>query len=54
MSSPSKIMRPLADGSRPEIALNVVVLPAPFAPIRVTSSPLRTVSDTRLSASTLP
>jgi hypothetical protein len=40
MSSPSKMSRPPAGVTSPEIALSVVVLPAPFAPISVTSSPL--------------
>jgi hypothetical protein len=40
-----------ADGlTSPEIAFNVVDLPAPFAPISVTISPSFTVSETPLSA----
>ncbi len=34
---PSKVIVPLASGSIPLIAFSVVVLPAPFAPMRVTS-----------------
>jgi len=36
------------------MVLSVEVLPAPLAPITVTSSPPRTSSDTPLSASTFP
>ena len=34
-------MRPALGASTPDIAFSVVVLPAPLAPIRLTSSPLR-------------
>ena len=54
MSTPSKRIVPLAGGSRPEMALRVDDLPAPLAPMTVTSSPLRTFSETPLMASTLP
>ena len=54
MSLPSNTMRPELSGTTPEIVLSVVVLPAPLAPIRVTTSPCATVHDTPLSASTLP
>jgi len=50
MSLPSNVMRPLFGASRPVIARSVVDLPAPFAPSRVTTSPLRTVRDTSRSA----
>src|SRR6266511_2439926 len=42
MSSPAKRMRPDATGRMPEIARIVVDLPAPFAPIRATTSPSST------------
>ena len=42
MSSPSKVIVPLVTGRTPEIVLRVVVLPAPFAPMRVTISPSST------------
>ena len=54
ISRPSKVMRPLDTGRTPEIVLRVVVLPAPLAPMSVTISPSSTVTDTPLSASTLP
>src|SRR5215510_7377296 len=54
MSSPSKAIRPALGTSTPEIAFNGVVLPAPLAPMRVTSSPLRTSKDSPRTAATLP
>src|SRR3954466_6186439 len=51
---PSKVMAPEASGSSPLIARSVVVLPAPLAPISVTSSPSRTSRLTPRSAGTLP
>ena len=54
MSSPSKVTRPALGGSTPEIAFSVVVLPAPLAPIRLTSSPLFTSSERPRTAATLP
>ena len=54
MSWASNTIVPAIGCNKPEIAFKVVVLPAPFAPIRATSSPLPTVSDTRLSAITWP
>ena len=54
MSSPSKAMRPAAGRRMPEIAFKVVVLPAPLAPMRVTSSPSRTSSVRSRTALTLP
>src|SRR5262249_47656378 len=53
-SSPSNRMRPAAGTSRPEIALSVVVLPAPLAPISTTSSARSTVIETSATAATLP
>ena len=54
MSSPRKAMRPAAGASTPEIAFKVVVLPAPLAPISVTSSPCFTAMVRSRTASTLP
>src|ERR1700688_3420977 len=53
-SSPSNRMRPAAGVIRPEIALRVVVLPAPLAPISTTSSPRRTSIERSRTAATLP
>src|SRR5882724_7982924 len=36
---PSRMIRPLATGTKPDIALKKVVLPAPFGPIRPRISP---------------
>src|SRR5215813_7585883 len=44
--APSKLMLPAASGTIPEIVLNSVVLPAPFAPITATSSPAFTSIET--------
>ena len=44
----------MVSGRMPEIARIVVVLPAPFAPIRVTSSPSSTDSEIPCSASIRP
>ena len=49
-----EMMRPTAGRMRPEIVRRVVVLPAPFAPMRVTSSPRRTSSESSRTAATLP
>src|SRR3990172_1548827 len=54
MSSPRNVMRPAAGASTPEIARKVVVLPAPLAPINVTSSPWFTSIDNSRTAATLP
>ena len=54
MSRPSNTIVPAVGCNNPEIAFKVVVLPAPFAPIKATSWPLPTVSDTPLSAVTWP
>jgi hypothetical protein len=43
-------MSPSAGGCRPVMALSVVVLPAPLAPISETSSPSRTSKLTPLTA----
>ena len=36
------------EGTKPDTALRIVVLPAPFVPMRPTTSPLRTSSETSL------
>src|SRR6478609_7218690 len=54
MSWPSKTMDPWDSGLIPEIARMVVVLPAPLAPIRVTSSPSSTDNEMPCSASIRP
>ncbi len=54
MSVRSNRIAPLATGSKPEIARKSVVLPAPLAPISATSWPRSTVSETPLTAITLP
>ncbi len=50
MSRPWKLMRPLRGWLTPLIERRVVDLPAPFAPISVTTSPSCTFSETPLSA----
>src|SRR2546421_1135439 len=47
---PRYSMSPAATGWMPVMAFSVVVLPAPFAPMRLTSSPSRTSNDTPLTA----
>src|SRR6476469_5723894 len=54
MSWPSNQIDPLVNGRIPEMARMVVVLPAPFAPISVTSSPSSTDSEMPCSASMRP
>jgi hypothetical protein len=43
-------MRPDVAGSRREMKLNSVVLPAPFGPIKATTSPALTAIDTSETA----
>ena len=50
MLRPMNSMSPPAAGWVPVIAFSVVVLPAPLAPIRLTSSPSRTSNDTPFTA----
>ena len=50
MSRPSNHTEPDVSGRSPEIARIVVVLPAPFAPSSVTSSPSCTTNETPCSA----
>lgn len=57
MSLPSRIILPESVRNEPAIALNIVDLPAPFAPIIVMKSPSSTLSERSLSAtfsSTVP
>src|SRR6478735_10795753 len=54
MSLPSNQIEPVVSGRIPEIARMVVVLPAPLAPIRVTSSPSSTDNEMPCSASIRP
>ena len=52
--SPPSLTSPLEGRSIAAIALSVVVLPAPFAPIRHTSSPSRTSRSTPFTAAMPP
>jgi hypothetical protein len=54
MRWPSKRISPREIGASPEIALSVVLLPAPLAPMMVTTPPTGTCIDTFFSAATLP
>ena len=54
ISAPANVTLPRAAGVRPEIERSVVDLPAPLEPIRVTTSPSSTVSETPFSASIEP
>ena len=54
MSRPSNHTEPADSGRSPESARIIVVLPAPFAPSIVTSSPSRTTMETPCSASIRP
>jgi hypothetical protein len=47
-------MLPAVGARRPETVFNVVVLPAPFPPTKVTISALLIVSDTSRNAATSP
>ena len=49
-----KVTLPAVSLTRPEIARNVVLLPAPFAPSRPTASPSPTWMVTPLIAGTEP
>ena len=46
MSVPSNVMRPALGFTSPEMARSSVVLPAPLAPMMVTTSPRPTSMDT--------
>ena len=54
MSRPPNVTVPLSGLSRPVTRLNSVVLPAPFGPMTLTSSPSFTDSDSALTAVTPP
>ncbi len=54
MRWPPKLTVPRSGRTVPSTVRSVVVLPAPFDPIRVTISPRPTESDTPLSARMLP
>src|SRR5258705_4432558 len=54
MRSPSRRTRPRQTGSVPEMARNVVVLPAPFGPSNATTDPGGTEMDRPWSTSTFP
>jgi len=54
ISRPRKRIAPVRGGVSPEIERNVVVLPAPFDPIRVTISPSLTVRLIPFNASMFP
>src|SRR6266702_8415838 len=50
MSLSSKVMLPELAGVTPQMVLTSVVLPAPLGPIRPSTSPFRTLSETSRSA----
>ncbi len=50
--SPSTVIDPPSTGSNPETVDSVVVLPAPFAPSRATTSPARTTMSTSRTTGT--
>ena len=54
LDEPAAGFNPAETGRRPEIVLRVVVLPAPFAPIKVTISPWFTVTEIPFMASIFP
>ena len=54
MSRPSNITLPFDMGRTPLMAFSVVVLPAPFAPMSVTTSPSSTLNERPLRASMRP
>ncbi len=54
MSLPPRLIEPAVGLIMPEMARMVVVLPAPFEPIRVTSLPCGTSSEMPCSTCTLP
>ena len=49
-SAPSSMIRPVSTKKLPQMALNSVDLPAPFAPMMEMKSPFFTCSDTPSSA----
>jgi len=54
MGVPSKRISPLRGRSKPEMVRRVVVLPAPFAPIKVTIWPASTSSEISFRVRMLP
>ena len=54
MSLPSKLIEPDETGSKPRIAFNSVVLPAPLLPTMLTHSPAATSKLMSLTTVTLP
>ena len=54
MSSPSNVIDPERTGRRPDTVRIVVVLPAPFAPIKVTTDPSSTANEMSRIASVRP
>jgi hypothetical protein len=54
MRRPPKLTVPRSGRTIPSTVRSVVVLPAPFDPIKVTTSPRPTESDTPLRARMLP
>jgi len=54
MSSPSKVTLPSRGSNNPVIVRSVVVLPAPFAPMSVTTSPFSTRIEMPRNASIAP
>ena len=54
MRRPSRVIEPPVAGTKPVTASMRVVLPAPFGPIRPTTSPGRTSIDTSSTATTEP
>jgi hypothetical protein len=54
MFSPSKVTVPSRGDSKPVIVRSVVVLPAPFAPMSVTTSPFSTCIEMPRNASMAP
>src|SRR5262245_30829061 len=52
MGCPSRLTSPACGVTRPAIDLRSVVLPAPLAPMRATTSPAFTCNDTPCSART--
>ena len=54
MGWPSNRISPLRGRSKPETVRKVVVLPAPFAPIRVTTCPASTFNEMSFRVRMLP
>src|SRR6266498_2693131 len=54
IDSPRNTISPDVSGSAPEIRLNIVLLPAPFGPMRPRISPHRIENDRSLTATSPP